>query len=115
MKKLIYLLPFVLLACAPGKKETPIYYDIYCDSCSVKISNEWSEGQNPNKTVVKEVVFDGVVDNYKRIEFYRFDSPNSCTRPVSFQNFSTDTCWIYIIENSDTIGVIDNGGNGYCY
>lgn len=114
MKKLIYLLPFLLMACAPGKKSEPVYFDIYCNDCYVKIENMWFEGSGANSPKVKEYPFDGVVSDYKRVEFHRFDSPNNCVRPIEFVNYSTDTCWIYIIENNDTTAILENGGLGYC-
>lgn len=114
MKKLIYLLPFVLLSCAPGKKADPIYFDIYCDSCYLKIQNMWFESPGSESTKVIEYPFDGVVQGYKRVEFHRFDSPNNCVRPIGYINYSVDNTWIYIIENGDTTAALDNGGAGYC-
>lgn len=103
-----------MVSCAPGKRSTPTYVDVYCDSCFVKIQNMWYDPSGSGNTQVIEYPFEGIVDNYKRIEFNRFDSPNNCVRPIDYVNYSVDWTWIYIIENGDTTASLDNGGNGYC-
>ena len=116
MRKILLIIGIALMvSCAPGKKDTPTIVDIYCNSCYLKVQNMWFEAPGANSTKVYEYPFDGIVTNYQRVEVYRFDSPNSCVRPTEYANYSTDTTWIYIIENTDTIAALENGGNGYCY
>jgi hypothetical protein len=115
MRKLMLFIGVALMvSCAPGKRDEPVHFDIYCDSCYVKIENMWFEAPGSGKPRVYEYPFDGVVQSYKRVTFHRFDSPNNCIRPIEFMNYGSDTCWIYIIENGDTTASLDNGGAGYC-
>lgn len=116
MRNLILVIGIALMvSCAPGKSETITYVDIYCDSCKIRITNEWYEKETKTKAI--ETPFEGIVVGYKRVEFYRFDSPNSCVRPGVFEYYtgSFETTWTYIIENSDTTQSIQGGGAGFCY
>ena len=112
MKKIIYLAIAVgLMACAPGKSDKISRVDVYCNDCDFVVKNKWYTYDNK----VIETPFEGRVIGYRRIEFNRFDSPNSCVTAYSTKNYSTDTVKFYYIEGLDTIGREINDGTGYCH
>lgn len=110
MKKIIYLLPVILLACAPGKSGETVRLDVYCDSCYIKIINRAKSGSQ----WFVETAFDGNINGYKSINISRFDSDLRCTQISNITNYSTDSMYFFVIENNDTIEGVDPQ-SGYCF
>lgn len=112
MKKLflISVIALVLFSCAPGKSSKQYRVDVYCNSCHVKIGNEWSH----EDSYVIETPFDGIVTGYKSILFNKFDSPNSCVRVREYTNYTNDTITAYFIEDGDTLGYWEEGWEPFC-
>lgn len=111
MKRIIYLLPLLLMACAPGKSGEVVRVDIYCDSCEALVRNSWYKGDD-SKT---ETVFNGLVDDYYTLNVERYISDYPCVRTDISQNYTSDTTYIYLIQNGDTIYELQGGGAGFCY
>lgn len=109
MKQTTFILIAILIAsCTPKKSDTPMRVDIYCDSCYVKVNNEYIK----DDTRVVETPFKGIVNGFHSVQFNRFES-NSCVRVMEFTNYTPNEAIIYYIEN-DTI-YIEHEALGFCH
>jgi hypothetical protein len=110
MKQTTFILIAIFIAsCTPKKSDNPTRVDIYCDSCYVKVNNEYIK----DDTRVVETPFKGIVNGFKSVEFYRFET-NSCVKVMDFINYSNDTPTFYYIEVNDTL-FFDHNAYGFCY
>lgn len=109
MKQTTFILIAILIAsCTPKKSDNPTKVHIYCDSCYVKVNNEYIK----DDTRVVETPFKGIVNGFKSVEFYRFES-NGCVRVMEFTNYTTNEATFYYIEN-DTINT-EHDALGFCH
>lgn len=111
MRKLILFIGVALMVgCAPGKSGEFVKAKIYCDSCHVKIANEWHMGNDKGL----EIAFDSDVVDSAEIDIERFKSDYPCIRLNGGQNYSTGQIDIFFYENNILIGH-DVNGTGFCY
>lgn len=110
MRKLIFLLPLLLLSCEPERSGEIVRLDIYCNSCHVKVINK----AKPENEWFSETIFDGQVTNYKSLSIQRFRSDFlRCTQVTEFSYANNDTLIFVVIENGDTLN--ENPEDGTCF